>query len=65
MAPSESNEVSSMKELTSDISPLILHIPQHKPLFYPIGFEVAWVGLLPLFFILCEVLNPLGFARIN
>ena len=27
-----------MKKLTSDVSPNILEIPQHKPLFYPIVF---------------------------
>ena len=38
MAPPESNEESSMNELTSDVSSHILDIPQHYPSFYPIGF---------------------------
>ena len=38
MDPSKPKEEYSMEKLTSNISPHILDIPQHKPLFDPSGF---------------------------
>ena len=43
MDPSEPEEELSMNELTYDVSPHILDIPQHNPFFYPIGFW-GWLG---------------------
>ena len=54
-----------MNELKSNISPHILETPQNKPLFIPLGFEVDWVGLHPLSFILYRVLTPIGCTNIN
>ena len=45
--------------------PAFMIPPNINPYFIPLGFEVDWVGLIPLYFILYMVLTHLGFTCIN